>query len=146
MEQSNNMEFPTRKSSKLDRKKSGSDAMIRDYVFDKKRALEKKCCIVSPGKHVFLTLISNLLFMFFKVKVKSMYVKDILYSFRKRFKLRMRLVRRETDLSPPVKYFLLIVPMRCFFCGSFMLFLSCFCYASVHVCLLMPCGHLLEKG
>ena len=21
-----------------------------------------------------------------------------------------------------------------------------FCYAAMHVCLLMPCGHLLEKG
>ena len=28
----------------------------------------------------------------------------------------------------------------------FMLFLSCFCYAFVRVCLLMPCGHLLGKG
>ena len=26
---------------------------------------------------------------------------------------------------------------------GFMLFLSCFCYAFVHVCLLMPCGYLL---
>ena len=33
-----------------------------------------------------------------------------------------------------------------FFCGSFMLFLSCVCYAFVRVCLLMPCGHLLGKG
>ena len=33
-----------------------------------------------------------------------------------------------------------------FFFGSFMLFLSCFCYAFMHVCLLMPCGHLLGKG
>ena len=41
---------------------------------------------------------------------------------------------------------LLTVPMRCFFCGSFILFLSCFRYACVHVCLLMPCGHLLGKG
>ena len=30
--------------------------------------------------------------------------------------------------------------------GSFMLFLSCFCYAFVRVCLLMPCGHLLGNG
>ena len=36
-------------------------------------------------------------------------------------------------------------PRRCFFCGSFMLFLSCICYAFVRVCLLMPCGHLLWK-
>ena len=41
---------------------------------------------------------------------------------------------------------LLTVPMRCFFYGSFTLFLSCFCYAFVCVCLLMPCGHLLGKG
>ena len=27
-----------------------------------------------------------------------------------------------------------------------MLFLSCFCYAFVRVCLLMPCGHLLGEG
>ena len=27
-----------------------------------------------------------------------------------------------------------------------MLFLSCFCYAFVHVFSLMPCGHLLGKG
>ena len=27
-----------------------------------------------------------------------------------------------------------------------MLFLSCFCYAFVHICLLMPCGDLLGKG
>ena len=26
-----------------------------------------------------------------------------------------------------------------------LLFLSCFCYASVSVCLLMPCGHLLAS-
>ena len=27
-----------------------------------------------------------------------------------------------------------------------MLFLSCFCYASMRVCLLTPCGHMLGKG
>ena len=27
-----------------------------------------------------------------------------------------------------------------------MLFLACFCYAFVHLCLLIPCGHLLGKG
>ena len=27
-----------------------------------------------------------------------------------------------------------------------MLFMSCICYAFVHVCLLMPCGHMLGKG
>ena len=47
--------------------------------------------------------------------------------------------------KPSSKLFLLTVP-RPFFCGSHMLFLSCFCYAFVRVCLLMPCGHLLGKG
>ena len=37
--------------------------------------------------------------------------------------LRVRLARPETGLSPPVKIFLLTVH---FFCGSFMLFMSCF--------------------
>ena len=44
------------------------------------------------------------------------------------------------------KIFLLTVPRPCFFCGSFMLFLACFCYAFVRVCILMPYGHLLGKG
>ena len=55
----------------------------------------------------------------------------------------VRLARRETSLSPPVKY-LMIVLRRCFFCRSFtMLFLSCFCYTFGCLCLLMPSGHLL---
>ena len=33
-----------------------------------------------------------------------------------------------------------------FFCGSFMFFLSCICYAFVRVCLYVLCGHLLGKG
>ena len=44
------------------------------------------------------------------------------------------------------KICLLTDPRRYFFCGSFMLFLSCVCYAFVRFCLLMPCGHLLGKG
>ena len=44
------------------------------------------------------------------------------------------------------KLILTTAPRRCFFCGSFMLFLSCFCYAFVRICLLMPYGHLLGKG
>ena len=50
------------------------------------------------------------------------------------------------QLKPSSKIFLLTVPRRYFFCGSFMIFLSCFCYAFVRICLLMPCGHLLGKG
>ena len=47
--------------------------------------------------------------------------------------------RLKTDLSPPVKYFLLTVPRSSFFCGSFVLFMSCVCHAftSVHCCLLV---------
>ena len=33
-----------------------------------------------------------------------------------------------------------------FFCGSYMFFLSCVCYAFVRVCLYVQCGHLLGKG
>ena len=48
--------------------------------------------------------------------------------------------------KPSNNIFLLTDPRRCFFCGSFMLFLSCFWYVFERVCLLMPCGHLLGKG
>ena len=48
--------------------------------------------------------------------------------------------------KPSSKIFLLTVPRRYFFCGSFMLFLSCVCCAFLRVCLLLPCGHLLGKG
>ena len=59
--------------------------------------------------------------------------------------VKVRLVHRLTGLSPPVKYSL-TVPRRYFFCGSFMFFLSCVCFAFVRVCLYVPCGHLLGKG
>ena len=48
--------------------------------------------------------------------------------------------------KPSSEIFLLAVPKRCFFSGSFMLILSCFWYDFGRVCLLMPCGHLLGKG
>ena len=38
------------------------------------------------------------------------------------------------------KFILLTVPMHCFFCGSFVFFLSCVCYAfvrSVYLCLVV---------
>ena len=44
--------------------------------------------------------------------------------------------------KPSSKIFLLTVPERCFFCGSFMLVLSCFCYAScvyINKCLVVTC-------
>ena len=54
--------------------------------------------------------------------------------------------RRETGLSPPVKYstdrsktvLLLLI--------FYVFFLSCVCYAFVIDCLYVPCGYLLGKG
>ena len=50
--------------------------------------------------------------------------------------LKVRLAYRETGLSPPVKYFYW---PQYFFCGSFVLFMSCVCHAfmSVHCCLVV---------
>ena len=47
--------------------------------------------------------------------------------------LRLKLERHEIGLSHPVKYFT-DRERRCFFCGSFVLFMSCVChaFASVH--------------
>ena len=55
-------------------------------------------------------------------------------------------IKSEVGAVPSSKIFLLTVPRRCFFCRSFSFFLSCVCYAFVHVCLFLPCGHLLGKG
>ena len=51
----------------------------------------------------------------------------------------------KTSLSPQVKLLLLIVPRRCFFCGSFFVIYVA-CQSCCHVCSLQPCGHLLGKG
>ena len=53
--------------------------------------------------------------------------------------------RGETGLSFQVKYFTDSSKAVILF-GSFLLFLSCVCYAFVRICLFMPCGHLLGKG
>ena len=47
----------------------------------------------------------------------------------------------ETSLSSPIKIFLLTVPRRCFFCGSFLLFMICVCHAflSFHFSLVVTC-------
>ena len=49
--------------------------------------------------------------------------------------------RRETSLSPPVKVFLLTVPRRRFFCGSFLLFVFrvCHVFLSVYCNLVVTC-------
>ena len=55
-------------------------------------------------------------------------------------------VHRQIGLSPPVKYFTdhsKAVLLLWIFYG---VFLSCVCYAFLHVCLYVPCGHLLGKG
>ena len=59
--------------------------------------------------------------------------------------LRVTLVHRKTGLTLPVKYFT--------DCSKAVLLLwiiyaisVLFCYAFMHVCLLMPCGPLLGKG
>ena len=54
--------------------------------------------------------------------------------------LRVRLALHVTGLI-----FLLNVPRRYFYCGSYV-FLSCVCNAFVHVCLFVPCGHLLRSS
>ena len=67
--------------------------------------------------------------------------------------------RHETGLSPPVKYFtdgskvvLLLWIFYGFFCLDYIdswslhPYLLCVSYAFVHVCLFVPCGHLLRKG
>ena len=45
----------------------------------------------------------------------------------------------KTGLSPLVKYLFLTVQRLHFFCGSFVLFMSCVChvFASVHCCLVV---------
>ena len=48
--------------------------------------------------------------------------------------------------KPSSNIVLMTIPRRHLFCGSFMFFLSCVCYAVVRVSLYVPCGHLLEKG
>ena len=59
---------------------------------------------------------------------------SLVYSLR----LKDKLLKNIFDFS---KIFLLTVPRRYFFCGSFMLFLSCVCYSFV-----CACGHLLGKS
>ena len=50
-----------------------------------------------------------------------------------------------TYFKPSSKIFLLTVPRRCLFSGSFALFISCV-LSRFHACSLLPCGPLLGKG
>ena len=54
--------------------------------------------------------------------------------------------RRETGLSPPVKYFTGHSKAVLLLLILYDVFLSCVCFAFVCVCLYVPCGHLLGKG
>ena len=45
-----------------------------------------------------------------------------------------------------ISKFLLTISRRCFFCGSFSLFVFHVCLSYCRVCSLLPCGHLLGKG
>ena len=59
--------------------------------------------------------------------------------------LLVRLVHCLTRLSPPVKYFYWPFEGGASFVDIFVISVL-FCYAFMHICLLMPCGHLLGKG
>ena len=50
-----------------------------------------------------------------------------------------------TGLSPPVKYFTDRSKVELLLWIVYV-FLSCVCYALVHVCWYVPCGHMLGKG
>ena len=54
--------------------------------------------------------------------------------------------RRETDLSPPVKYFTDRSREVLLLWIFYVFVLSCVCYVFVRVCLYVLCGHLLGKG
>ena len=58
----------------------------------------------------------------------------------------MRFSRRETGLSPPVKYFTDRSKAVLLLWIFYVFVLSCVCYVFVHVCLYVRCGHLLGKG
>ena len=45
-----------------------------------------------------------------------------------------------------LQYFLLTVPRRCSFYGSFLLFVSRVCLSYCLVCSLQPCSHLQERA
>ena len=88
-----------------------------------------------------------LIYMFWEmmhVWVRTISCKPNIYVSWSSSLLRMRLVRHETSLSPPVKYFTYrskTVLLLWIICVIYVFCLSCFC-----VCSLLPCGHLKGKG
>ena len=60
--------------------------------------------------------------------------------------LRVRLARRKTGLSPPVKYFTDRSKAVLLLWIFYVFVLSCVCYVFVRGCLYVLCGHLLGKG
>ena len=83
-------------------------------------------------------------FLYFNIPCFSFYKCSLVFEEDKslNIKLRVRLAPWN-QFKPSSKIFLLTIPRRCFLCGSFMLFLSCFCYmlswASVYWCLVVTC-------
>ena len=78
------------------------------------------------------------------VYVRSLSFRPNIYVSKSISELRVRLVRRERSLSPPVKYFTgcsKAVLLLWIICVIFLLCLSCF-----DVCSLLPCGHMKGKG
>ena len=57
-----------------------------------------------------------------------------------------RLARRETGLSPPVKYFTDRSKAVLLLWKFYVFVLSCVCYVFVHVYLYVLCGHMVGKG
>ena len=58
----------------------------------------------------------------------------------------VRLARRKTGLSPPVKYFTDCSKAVLLLWIFYVFVLSCACYVFMRVCLYVLCGHLLGKG
>ena len=67
-----------------------------------------------------------------------------IYVSRSTSELRVGLVQRLTGLSPPVKYFTDRSKAVLFLWIIYVIFVL-FCYAFMHVRLLMPCGHCWER-
>ena len=58
----------------------------------------------------------------------------------------MRLARHVTGLSPPVKYFTDRSNAILLLWITYVISVLFLCYSFVRVCLLIPCGHLLERA
>ena len=132
-----------------------SDSLVVRYICNNLIQIAHTC--IQSWKTLFILInLSNVCILFKpRVFLYSTSFRDYLYIFAFIFcclYIHYSLVLSTLFLASGDLYFittniLLTVPWRSFFCGSFMFFfLSCICYAFVHVCLHVPCGHLLGKG